>query len=218
MKRAVDRVERMPRQNRVTPFGTIVRPPDGSAARGDWFGNRGCLHEPDGQIVRRWRSRAWLICRLAFKGRRRRLLMPGRYTELFFLDEASAFAAGHRPCGECRWHDYQLFRRCWPGLAGRPITELDAVLHAERVDRAGQLVRPATIERLPDGAFVTLPETPDAAYLVWAGRLYPWSLDGYGAPIDWPTGRSLRLLTPPSLIATIERGYRVSIHASVPRN
>jgi len=123
----------MARQNRVTPFGAIVSPPAGSAGRGDFMGNRGCLHDERGRFHGRpWRTRAWITCRLAFKGRRRTLMAPRRYTELFFLDEATAFAAGHRPCAECRWHDYQRFRGCWPALAGRPVAELDAVLHRER--------------------------------------------------------------------------------------
>ncbi|MEJ0068057.1 MAG: hypothetical protein WDO24_04250 [Pseudomonadota bacterium] len=161
----------MARQNRVTPFGSIVRPPDGSPARGDWFGNRGCLHDADGRLVRPWRSRAWLICRLAFKGRRRSLLMPGRYTELFFLDEATAFAAGHRPCGECRWHDYQRFRHCWPEFAGQPITALDAVLHAERIGRAG--APPVTLDQLPDGSFVAPAQAPEYRLSGLARRAVP---------------------------------------------
>jgi len=208
----------MPRQNRVTPFGTIVRPPDGSPARGDFFGNRGCLHDAHGRLGRRrWRSRAWITCRLAFKGRRRQLLMPGRYTELFFLDEATAFAAGHRPCGECRWHDYQRFRQCWPALAGRPVAELDAVLQDERVDRqGGQIRRSAALGRLPNGSFVALAAAPEIAYLKHGDALFPWSLDGYGAPIAWSADMPVLLLTPPSLIAVIEQGYRPAVHASGP--
>jgi hypothetical protein len=208
----------MPRQNRVTPFGAIVTPPAGSPARGDCFGNRGCLHDAQGRLGnRRWRSRAWIICRLAFKGRRRSLMMPGRYTELFFLDEATAFAAGHRPCGECRWHDYQHFRACWPALAGRPVAELDRVLQGERIDREGRQIRRRAIrDGLPDGSFVAFEAAPDIAYLKHGDALFPWSLDGYGAPIAWPTGAPLLVLTPPSLLAVIERGYRVAIHASGP--
>src|SRR5258708_7545952 len=210
----------MPRQNRVTPFGTIVRPPAGSPARGDWFGNRGCLHDADGRLARRWRSHAWITCRLAFKGRRRSLMMPGRYTELFFLDEATAFAAGHRPCGECRWHDYQAFRQCWPDLAGRPVDAVDAVLHAERVDRHGvQVARPLDrpLDRLPEGCVVAAAPAPDQAYPAPRGPPFPRSLAGHGAPIRWPAAEPLLLLTPPSLIAVIERGYRVAIHASGPQ-
>jgi hypothetical protein len=201
----------MARQNRVTPFGDIVAPPAGSPARGDCFGNRGCLHDPEGRIVRAWRSRAWITCKLAFKGRRRALMQPGRYTELFFLDEATAFAAGHRPCGECRWHDYQRFRSCWPALLGRPVEAVDAVLQAERVGRPER--PPVGLDRLPDGSFVVLDQAP---WLKYGTALFPWSLDGYGAPQAWPAGATARLLTPPSLVAVMARGFRVAVHASGP--
>jgi hypothetical protein len=206
----------MPRQNRVTPFGSIVRPPAGVAARGDFLGNRGCLHDDHGELRGRpWRTRSWITCRLAFKGRRRALMTPRRYTELFFLDEATAFAAGHRPCAECRWHDYQRFRTCWPELAGQPVAELDEVLHRERVDRAGRrIVRPMAADGLPDGSFVVLEQRPDQALLKWGDQLYPWSLDGYGAPVAPP--RAVRVLTPPALLAVLARGYRLAIHASGP--
>jgi hypothetical protein len=203
----------MRRQNRVTPFGRIVAPPADAAARGDWFGNRGCIHDPAGRIVRPWRLRAWLICRLQFKGRRRALMQPGRYTELFFLDEATAFAAGHRPCGECRWHDYQRFRACWPGLHGQPVDEVDAVLHRERI--AGDRRR-ARLDSLPDGSFVALDDAPDTAWLKWGGALYPWSLDGYGAPLAYRREAAGIVLTPPSLVAALARGYPIGVHASGP--
>jgi hypothetical protein len=207
----------MPLQNRVTPFGTIVAPPPGMAARGDFFGNRGNLHDAVGRVRRPWRSRAWIICLLAFKGRHRTLLQPGRYTELFFLDEATGFAAGHRPCGECRWHDYQRFRACWPALAGQPVQAVDAVLQAERLDRSP---RPGAVADLPDGAMVALadgrgPASPDQAFLVWGGRLYPWSHDGYGPSVAAPA--TARVLTPPALIAVLRQGYRLAIHRSGPQ-
>jgi len=218
MARRTDRDETggMARQNRVTPFGAIVSPPAGSAGRGDFMGNRGCLHDDRGRLHGRpWRTRAWITCRLAFKGRRRTLMTPRRYTELFFLDEATAFAAGHRPCAECRWHDYQRFRGCWPALAGRPVAELDAVLHRERVDVGGRkIVRPMRADDLPDGSVVALPERPDAALLKWGDQLFPWSLDGYGPPVARP--RDVLVLTPPSLMAVLARGYRLALHASGP--
>jgi hypothetical protein len=140
-------------------------------------------------------------------------MTPRRYTELFFLDEATAFAAGHRPCAECRWHDYQRFRSCWPALADRPVAELDAVLHRERVDPAGrQIVRQMRTGDLPDGAFVALAEQPDRALLKWGDRLLPWSLDGYGGAVAAPS--TALVLTPPALLAVLARGYRPAIHAS----
>src|SRR5438105_14605474 len=148
----------MPRQNRVTPFGTIVRPPAGSAGRGDFLGNRGCLHDDQGQLRgRRWRTRAWITCRLAFKGRRRALMQPRRWTELFFLDEATAFAAGHRPCAECRREDYERFAAIWRRTHPEDTRAdaIDARLHSERLvaDRGARLHQ-SMFDELPDGAFV----------------------------------------------------------------
>ena len=142
-------------QNRVTPRGELVADP----ARGLVYGNRGCLHDAHGRIRRRYAGKRWIACRLEFRGRRRtQLLQPGRYTELFFLDEVTAFAAGHRPCAECRRADYDRFVAIWgtthPGQAGADA--MDAQLHAERVDPAtrGQRLHGAKLGELPDGAFV----------------------------------------------------------------
>src|ERR1700757_892600 len=123
-------------QNRVDPFGTIID----TRARGGWMGNRGNIHSPDKRIVRPFRLLPWLICKLEFKDRHREVMTPGQYTELFFLDEATAFSAGHRPCFECRRADYEKFKAAWIG--GNPrygfdnktsIKELDAVMHRERM-------------------------------------------------------------------------------------
>ena len=123
----------MPLQNRVTPLGELVSDP----ARGLVYGNRGCLHDDEGRIRRRYNGRRWIACRLEFRGwQRSPLLQPGRFTELFFLDEATAFAAGHRPCALCRREDYVRFGEIWrelhPGQVGADA--IDAQLHAERVE------------------------------------------------------------------------------------
>jgi hypothetical protein len=126
----------MPRRNRVTPFGDIVATP----ARGLVFGNRGVLHDPDGRLVRAWQVRRWLACELEFRGRHRKQMRPGHYTELYFLDEATALAAGHRPCSECRHADYLRFREAWMDThAGGPVRadDMDRILHEERVERGG---------------------------------------------------------------------------------
>ena len=126
----------MPRQNRVDPFGKLIAVP----ARGTMLGNRGCLHDDSGRIVRRWTTRAWISCRLSFKDRRRPIMTPNRWTELFFLDEATAFAAGHRPCGECRREDYVRFKQSWVHGSPQydltvktPIEKIDLILQRERV-------------------------------------------------------------------------------------
>jgi hypothetical protein len=141
----------MPRQNRVTPFAEVVATPE----RGTIFGNRGLLHDPAGRIRRPWRLKRWLLCVVAFKGRKRQVMTPGRYTELFFLDEATGLAAGHRPCAECRRDRYLAFRNLWPAGV-LPAVALDDQLHAERLNPDGsQRTFEANLDNLPDGVFVT---------------------------------------------------------------
>src|SRR3954469_18219800 len=137
----------MPRQNRVTPFSTIIA----TSARGRWLGNRGCIHDDLGHIRRLYQTRRWIICQLQYKGRRRNLMQPGRWTELFFLDEATAFAAGHRPCAYCQRADYD---RCLARLGEPGADAVDARLHAERVDGRARPLHVASLDELPDGAIV----------------------------------------------------------------
>lgn len=191
----------MTRQNRVMPDGRILAHP----ARGTLMGNRGCLHDAEGRLgPARWRSRAWVTCLLAFRGRRRAVMTPGRYTELFFLDEAVALAAGHRPCGECRRAEYARFRSAWQAAHG-PGTraEMDAALHASRTGPRLS-ARPAD---LPDGAFVT----EARPLLVWQGQALPFSPEGYGAAVALPDG-PLTVLTPPATLAALRAGYRPTPH------
>ena len=160
------------------------------------MGNRGgAFHRRDRTLgVRRWATRQWICCRLDFNDRHRAIMQPGRYTELFFLDEATAMAAGHRPCGECRRQDFLWFAGLWAqtnGTAGRAMAEdMDLVLHAERAGE-GQVKRTyhAAIESLPGGAFVRWQGEP---HLVLAGWLLPWDFAGYGAPIERPSRRHRR--------------------------
>jgi hypothetical protein len=182
----------MPLQNRVTPLGELIADP----ARGLVYGNRGCLHDPEGRIRRRYAGRRWIGCRLEFKGRRRSPLMqPGRYTELFFLDEATAFAAGHRPCAECRREDYDRVLEI-TGAAGADA--LDARLHAERL---GPRAAAAPAE-LPDGAFVLGEGEP---WLVREGRLLRWTPAGYDGRAA-PSGAA-ELITPPTLVEVLRSGW-----------
>ncbi len=178
------------------------------------YGNRGVLHDRHGRIVRRAQVRRWLVCELSFRGRRRPLLRPGRYTELFFLDEAVALAAGHRPCAECRHGAYQKFRRLWAGERGleRPPSAgvLDDVLDRERALSAGERrTRPEPVADLPDGVFVVL---DDGAHLVVGGGTRPWSPSGYGAWRALPAGADVPVLTPPSTLAVLRAGYRARLH------
>ena len=207
----------MPRQNRVTPFGEIVARPD----RGAWMGNRGgCLHDAEGRLTgARWRSRAWIYCRLEFKGRRRTIMAPGRYTELFFLDEPTALAAGHRPCGECQHARLAEFRAAW--LAGNPevglatdclVGEIDRVLHAERLSRTGGVGWRATIRQLPGGAMVCLDRAPAVAWLYWAGRLERWTPGGYGEALEMSGEQEVAVLTSPSTVRALAAGFQISRH------
>jgi hypothetical protein len=200
----------MPLQNRVTPFGELVAVP----ARGAWMGNRGgCFHTPEKRLKRRhWAGTRWLVCVLEFRGRHRTVMSPGLYTELFFLDEATALAAGHRPCRECRHADHERFKAAWGG--GPTVTELDEVLHRERVSAAGGKVAfDAPLGELPDGVFVTRRGEPDAALLVSGGLLWRWSPGGYADA--GPRGRgTVTVLTPRSTVRAIAAGYTPQRHPS----
>jgi hypothetical protein len=209
----------MPLQNRVTPYGDIIA----VRARGALMGNRGRLHDAIRQVVRRQVAsyRAWVTCLLAFRGRRRIVMTPGRYTELFFLDEATALAAGPRPCGECRRADYRRFKRAWfagnpeRGLAGSaPIGAIDRELHRDRLTSDGrQRTFRADIETLPDGVFVGR-EDPATPLLIWRGALWPWSPEGYGDPETKPDADLVTVLTPRSTVRALAAGYTPDVDAS----
>jgi hypothetical protein len=207
----------MPKQNRVTPFGTILATPE----RGTMMGNRGVLHDAEGQIRRRWQLTRWLVCVLEFRGRKRTVMTPGRYTELFFLDEATALSAGHRPCAECRHARFVAFANAWSradGAAGSPKATaplIDSRLHAERITSDGsQRHFETNLDDLPDGVFVTRKAWPERAYLVRGGHLLMWSPLGYVEGITRPAGAAVTVLTPPSTVATIRAGYVADIHHS----
>jgi hypothetical protein len=191
----------MPLQNRVTPFGEIVAVPE----RGMLMGNRGVLHDDTGHIVRTWQVRRWIACRTAFRGRRRQLQQPHSYTELFFLDEATAFAAGHRPCAECHHAEYQYFKAAWAVGVGAPngADEMDAVLHADRLEGRGAHQRKRTyweqMATLPEGVFIRLDRS---AWLLWGGQLLEWSAGDYRLRRPLPPSTShVEILTPRTLVA-----------------
>ncbi len=196
----------MPLPNRVTPFGEIVAEP----WRGTLMGNRGILHDEARRLGRaRWRHKAWIACALAFRGRKRAPMMPGRYTELFFWDEACALAAGHRPCWECRRADARRFREAWDAasLPGENAAGMDRALHAARVTRTRrQVTHEAELAALPDGTLLTKSDAPDTPLLRWRGRLWRWSGEGYADA--GPTGAgTVRVLTPTPTVSVLRAGY-----------
>jgi hypothetical protein len=201
-----------PLQNRVMPSGDIVSVPQ----RGAFTGNRGIIHDPATRTLlkRRWTTKAWIVCLCEFRGRRRDVMATRSWTELFFLDEATAFAAGHRPCFHCRRADANAFRAAWErgnrtGDASAP--SIAAVLHVERL--AGRTKRlhplPMPINELPDGTMVRAGERN---YLIKDARPLLWSFDGYceaSLPLADPW-----LITPPSTMRALQAGYRVALHES----
>jgi hypothetical protein len=200
---------RMPRQNRVTPEGDIIADP----ARGTLTGNRGRLHRPDGTLgPSRWTTKAWIACTLTFKDRRRTIMAPGSYTELFLLDEATAYAAGHRPCAECRRAAFRAFRDLWSEVHGpSSATEIDASLHTARTRRDRTKVTFAADARLlPDGTMIGLPDGPA---LLQGNAALPWTPAGYGRPLPRPDGR-VDILTPAPLVELFRRGLTAAVHAS----
>jgi hypothetical protein len=198
----------MPLRNRVTPLSELVADP----ARGLVYGNRGCLHDREGHIRRRYDGRRWIACRLRFRDwHRHPLLQPGRFTELFFLDEATAFAAGHRPCALCRREDYRRFAAIWRGLHAGPASAdaMDAQLQAERVDPTSRAQRhhTAPLAELPDGAFVLRDGEP---WLVRGDALLRWSPAGYAARVPRATAEAT-VITPPSLVAVLRTDWRSAV-------
>jgi hypothetical protein len=196
-------------QNRVTPFGDIVA----LSGRGLVLGNRGILHNDARQIVRSSQTRRWLACRLEFRGRHRTIMRPHSYTELFFLDEATALSAGHRPCAECRRVDYQRFRSLWELSHGGPanVDAIDAQLASERRRRGKKRTYFADVTMLPNGAYIAI---EGRAWLVWSGALLEWSDSGYVSRRTRPAAGHVEVLTPRSTVAVLRAGYEPGVHPS----
>jgi hypothetical protein len=195
----------MPERNRVTPEGEIVAIP----LRGLFMGNRGCLHEGR-EIVRAWKTRSWIVCARDFRGRRVVQWNAGRYTPLFFHDEAVAFAAGHRPCAECRHRRYRAWCDAWEAAFGKRASAptIDRRLHTERLDGRSQRRHRAPWADLPDGAFV---QTAGGPALVWGDRLVGWTAAGYRTPEARPAAGTTAVLTPPATLAVLRHGYRPDV-------
>lgn len=201
-------------QNRVDPWGKMIR----TNARGNWLGNRGILHNDAKEIIAPWRHNAWIICKLEFKGRHREIFSPNSYSELFFLDEASALSAGHRPCAECQRVRYNEFKAAWSEANTNaeliPANQIDKQLHSERAIRGGGKVTfEMPFSELPEGAFIA---QDGAALLLWKGRLYRWSFEGYKPEDYLPVAADLvQVLTPLSIVKTLQCGFLPQVHGSV---
>ncbi len=212
----------MPLQNRVTPEGEIVA----LSERGLFMGNRGILHGADQRLQKaRWRHPHWIICALTFKGWHREVMQPGTYTELFFMDEATALAAGHRPCALCRRAPYLAYQDALKAALHRnkrlDATSLDRMLHAARINAGTRRQRrfEARLDDLPDGAMVTLQEgaTPTGSGVVWLvlGRhLLRWQPSGYDRSVRRPSGVTVQVSTPRPTVLTLQQGYQPVLHPS----
>jgi hypothetical protein len=202
------------RPNRVAPDGST----HAVAARGTFWGNRGQLLNARGELARHHRGRLWIVCVLEFHDRHRTQWQPGRLTELYFLDEPTGLAAGHRPCGECRYHDYQRFRAAWLSVfpeddeAGIVAHRIDERLHADRLEAGRQRTHSAPLSTLPDGVMISLDGSP---WLVRGGSLWRWSHEGYGSPTTTADAPAVvTVLTPRATVETLRAGYTPPFHPS----
>jgi hypothetical protein len=187
-----------------------------------FMGNRGILHDKNEVIQRNWKLKAWIICLLEFRGRKRRIFSPGHYTELFFLDEATAMSAGHRPCGECRYKDYIKFKHLWVQTnrellkTDHPlIKDIDQIIHRHRLDpHKKKIVFEDKLRNIPDGVFIKR-HHDDRFYLVLDGYIYEWSPNGYVSKKPKNANEAVWVFTPKSIVKTIKAGYEVIVHRSI---
>lgn len=204
----------MPLQNRVTPLGAIER----DSAKGTFMGNRGVLHDSNKELKRQFKTKAWITCLLEFKGRQRELMSPGFYTELFFLDEVTAFAAGHRPCAECRRARFNEFRDAWSaannwsGDSKVRAPEMDKVLHQERIENERKVTWKGKLADLPHGAMF---QVGSESYAVFQDRVLAWSFEGYREASTAGLPEMVDVLTPQSVVKSFSAGFRPEFHSSV---
>ena len=196
-------------QNRVDPFGNIITSP----ARGLWMGNRGVIHNDDKRITKMYAHKAWIICKLEFKGRKRTVMTPDRWTELFFLDEATALSAGHRPCFECRRPDALRFKECW--IKGNPshhftlatsINQIDEIIHRERTSgEEKNVLHQRRLSDIPEGTFVLMNTEP---WLFFNGKLHRWTPFGYHDSVSIAQASPTTIVTPNSIVNALDAGYK----------
>ena len=217
-------------QNRVDPFGHLFAP-SSSGVRGAWTGNRGRIHAPGGRISRPYELKRWIYCRLDYPRPSHPVMAPGHWTHLFFLDEATALAAGHRPCAFCLNSRFKAFQAAWAegntqrltlADSGEPAggftaPAMDGALHAERLTSSGEkAIYRESVSRLPDGCFILLEGDP-APYLVWGEALFRWTPTGYLSPQPRLPGLAVSVLTPPSTVHALRAGFSPTLHPSASR-
>ncbi len=208
----------MPLQNRVNPFSKIIASPE----YGAYTGNRGVIHNAQNEIIKNHAVKYWITCMLQYKGMHGEVMTPNRWTELFFLDEATAFAAGHRPCGFCRHADFKRFKNLWLQANGKKfglienakMDVIDNIIHKERLDENNiQRTFSVSLETLPDGVFIKLPDDKNA-YLWNQQNLYQWSFKGYKKIITFNKNQTVDVLTPISYVEVFKMGYQPQTHFS----
>ncbi len=204
-------------QNRVNPFGEIFE----SESRGTFTGNRGVIHR-NKKIISSFKTKYWITCSLDYKGFRRQVMTENRWTELFFLDEATAFAAGHRPCAFCRNATYKIFKKLWLDVNSKnfnlpddSIKSIDQILHAERINTKGEkIVFTDVLERLPSGIFVKFNDETKDCFLYYNQQLLKWTPFGYSEIIPLPKQLEVKVLTPKSIVNVFLKDYVPDIHIS----
>jgi len=204
----------MPLQNRVDPWGNIFA----TSARGTLLGNRGILHNGKKQIVKAYQHQSWVTCRLKFKNRKRKLMTPNNYTELFFLDEATAFASGHRPCCECRRKRYLEFKDYWvranlkEQVNGIKISVINKLMHKDRINKGKKITYKANLKELPDGTIFSYNRS---AYLTFESKIYLWSFEGYSFSQSVNIPHEVDVLTPKSIVNIFRLDFKPEIHKSI---
>lgn len=204
----------MPLQNRVMPNGSIIA----SITRGTLMGNRGVLHNNHQHLIRQFRLKAWITCQLQFKGRKRQLMSPRMYTELFFLDEATAFSAGHRPCAECRRDRFNEFKQAWIIAHGEPsngklkVADIDNILHQERTDAGGS--RPTWTSRLSDLPIGAVFLHENDYLCIHPEGLRRWTIEGYKPVASLPSHLAVSVITPKSIVSVFKAGLLPNFHHS----
>lgn len=206
----------MPLQNRVDPWGNL----NAVESRGAFLGNKGVLHNENKKIIATHKIKGWVTCLLEFKDRHREVMTPKRYTELFFLDEATAFSAGHRPCAECRRTRYNEFKEKWllanvDLLKGKKpnAPNIDTIIHQERISKKQKVTYTSALNSLPDGTMI---EINSKAYLIWESKLFEWSYSGYiESELHYSMKDKVIVLTPKSYVKTFSKGFLPTVHKSI---